>query len=116
MEQPQLDESKASDYIGKTILLGVTYVDQQERVLGQHQWFGKILTFNNKEGIRIKLSNSDVPCSLPPDPRGISKAKPGIYRLRSTGEEIVNPDYLAFWTSGRPGMKEGSIFLPPGAP
>ena len=115
MERPELDESKAPEYIGKTILLGVTYLDQEERVLGQHQWFGTILTFSNNEGIKIRLSNSDFPCCLPPDPRGISKAKPGTYRLRSTGEEVVNPDYLATWTSTRPGITQGD-FRPPCAP
>lgn len=115
MEKPQLDESKATEYIGRTILLGVTYVDDKERPIGQRQWFETILTFNNTQGIKIKLSNSDLPCSLPPDLRGISKAKPGVCRLRSTGEEILNPDYLATLVSTRPGIKEASDFLPPGA-
>jgi hypothetical protein len=115
MEKPQLDESKATEYIGRTILLGVTYVDDKEKPIGQRQWFGTILTFNNTHGIKVKLSNSDLPCCLPADPRAICKAKPGVYRLRSTGEEILNPDYLARWVSTRPGINETSDFLPPGA-
>jgi len=115
MEKPELDESKASEYVGRTILLGVTYVDDEERPLGRKQWFGTILTFNNREGIRIKLSNSDLPCSLPPDPRVIHKAKPGTYTLKSTGEEIANPDYIATGVSTRPGLHENSDFPPPGA-
>jgi hypothetical protein len=107
MDKPQLDESRATEYIGKTVLLGVTYLDHDEKLLSQHQWFGTIVTFSNTEGIRIKLRDSDAPCALPPDPRGIRKAKPGIYELRSTGEEIVDPDYLATWRCVKPKPKAG---------
>ena len=113
MEKPELDESKASEYLGRTILLGVTYLDSNNQLLAQRQWFGTILTFNNSEGIRIQLRNSAWPCCLPPDPRGIHKAKPGTYTLKSTGEEVVDPDYLATWTSTRPADDENCDFLPP---
>lgn len=106
MDKPQLDESRAAEYIGKTVLLGVTYMDEGKQVLAQHQWFGTILTFSNTEGIRIRLRDSDEPCALPPDPRGIRRAQPGIYKLRSTGEEIVDPDYLATWTCVEPRPRE----------
>jgi hypothetical protein len=102
MEKPQLDEAKAAEYIGKTVLLGVTYLDHEEKLIEQRQWVGTILTFSNAEGIRIKLRDSDEPYCLPPDPRGIHKARPGVYRLRSTGEEVVDPDYLATWTCVKP--------------
>jgi hypothetical protein len=93
-----IDDSKASNYVGKIVLLGVTYLDHEERLLEQKQWVGTITAFSQREGIRIKLRDSDEPCGLPPDERGIRKAPPGVYRLRSTGEEITDPDYLATWT------------------
>jgi len=58
--------------------------------------------FSNQEGIRIRLQDSDKRFDLPPDPRGIRVAKPGTYRLRSTGQEVVDPDYLATWTIVKP--------------
>ncbi len=97
MNKPQLDETKASEFIGKTVLLGVTYLDHNEQLVERRQWFGTIIAFSNTEGIRIRLRDSDDLCGLPPDPRGIRKAKPGVYKLQSTGEEIVNPDFLATW-------------------
>ncbi|MBN7463153.1 hypothetical protein I3U64_23750, partial [Mycobacteroides abscessus subsp. abscessus] len=36
--------------------------------------------------------------TLPPAPESFSPAAPGEYRLRSTGEVITDPDYLATWT------------------
>lgn len=93
-----IDEAEAPEYIGKVVLLGVTYLDHEDKLLGQKQWVGTISMFSKKEGIQIKLLGSDEPCGLPPDKRGIRKAPPGSYRLRSTGEVIENPDYLATWT------------------
>lgn len=106
MEKPKLDESRADEYIGKTVLLGVTYLDHEKKPVAQQQWVGTILTFSNKDGIRIRLRNSDDPCGLPPDPRGIHKAKPGVYKLRSSGEEVIDPDYLATWTCVKPKPKD----------
>jgi hypothetical protein len=109
MERPQLDDSKAPDYVGKTVLLGVTYLDHNDKTQAQKQWVGTITAFSNKEGIRIKLRDSDEPCALPPDPRGIRKANRGVYKLRATGEEIVDPDYLATWTCVKGPPKDANI-------
>ena len=102
MDKPVLDESQVSDYVGKSIVLDVTYLDHNERRIEQKRWHGVIETFSNTEGIRIRLANSDQTCCLPPDPRGLSKAKPGIYEINSTGEEIRDPDYIAVWSRTAP--------------
>jgi hypothetical protein len=101
-----IDDSKAEEYIGKVVLVGMTYLDHDEKLLGQKQWIGTISTFSKKEGIKINLRDSDEPCCLPPFTQGIKKAPPGIYRLRSTGEEIQNPDYLATWICMEPDPKK----------
>jgi hypothetical protein len=89
-----------------SVLIGLTYLDHNEKLIEQRQCVGAILTFSNEEGIRIKLQDSDEPLDLPPDPRGIRVAKPGTYRLRSTGQEVVNPDFVATWTIAKPPPKE----------
>ena len=102
MEKPRLDESRAAAYIGKTVLIGITYLDHEQKLIEQRQWVGRIITFSNTKGIQIKVEDSDVPLALPPDPRGIHKARPGVYKLRSTGQEVINPEYVATWTSVKP--------------
>jgi hypothetical protein len=101
-----IDDSKAPEYIGKTVLLGITYLDHDKKLIEQKQWIGTISKFSQKEGIKIDLKNSDKPYCLPPDERGIRTAPPGVYRLHSTGEEIVNPDYLATWICTKPDPKK----------
>lgn len=90
-----IDDSKADEYLGKVILLGVTYLSHEHKLLGETQWVGTISTFSRKEGIRIAIKGSDEPCCLPPYQGGIRKAPRGIYRLGSAGGQIRNPDYLA---------------------
>ena len=63
-QKPELDESLAEAYVGKTVLLGITYENSQGQVLKRQQWFGTIRTFSNAEGIQIALHNSEEFCAL----------------------------------------------------
>lgn len=102
MEKPRLDESRASEFIGRRILIGVAYVDETDTVIERRQWSGRILTYSNSEGIRVQLDGSDEYCCLLPDPDALRKARPGVYRLKSSGKEIVDPDYTTIWTCHPP--------------
>jgi hypothetical protein len=93
-----IDDSKASEYLGKTVLIGMTYLDRDGQLRERKQMAGTITVFSQAEGIKIKLRDVDRQFCLPPDEGGIRVAPPGTYRLRSTGEEIINPDYLSTWT------------------
>lgn len=91
------DFNKADDYIGKYILIGITYVDQENQFLNQTQMHGKIIQANSDEIIvRLEGENkSEENFSLPPK---LDAATPGIYTIKSTGEQIVDPDYISVWT------------------
>jgi hypothetical protein len=99
---PHLDESKANDYVGKSILLCVSYIDHEEKQTGQMQWFGVITEVSNAKGIVIALRNNSEHCALPPDLSALRPAKPGEYRLRATGEVITDPDFITTWTCKEP--------------
>lgn len=100
--KPTLDENKAKDYIGKTVLIGVTYLDHEEKVTARHQWHGVITEISNARGIVIALKNVLKPCALPPDLSLLQPAEPGKYRLRETGEVIVDPDFVTVWSCKAP--------------
>ncbi len=92
-----------SEYIGKRILIGLTYLDGNGQLMRQLQYHGVISRITEK-GIFIRLPNGEEHCSLPPDVSVLEKASPGEYRLRSTGETVTNPDYLAQWTITKQGV------------
>lgn len=100
------DESKARDYVEKTILLCVSYIDHEEVQTGQMQWVGTITEVSNAKGIVIALRNDPTHCALPPDLSALRPAKPGEYRLRATGEVIRDPDFIATSVCQEPDPRE----------
>jgi hypothetical protein len=93
------------DLIGKVILVGVTYMDKQDNVLGRKQWWGIVEGASSAMGIRVALKNSSDPCVLPPDLDAIRRAVPGEYRLKESGEIIKDPDFLTTWTCVKGGAE-----------
>jgi hypothetical protein len=94
---PDLDE-----LVGKTILLGLTFADADGNVLERVQRHGVVEIADSERGIATRLVAPGQPWDgelywLPPDLRSVSEAAPGAYRLRSTGETIVDPDFTASW-------------------
>ena len=80
---------------GKTVLIGISKLSHDRQLLGQQQYVG---TFHSMDRvIHVTLKNGED-FTLPPDLSVFQRAKPGIYRLRSTGEEVKNPDFLVSWT------------------
>lgn len=83
------------ELIGKVLLVGITYYTQDNEFIEQKQFYGTVIEANESI-IRIKQKDETV-YSLPPDLSSTKRARPGEYKLRSTGEIIVNPDFFATW-------------------
>jgi hypothetical protein len=90
-----------AQYIGKRVLVGLTYLDHEKTVIKQLQFHGTINRITD-EGIFIDRADSTGEFSLPPDTESLRPAKPGEYRLRTTGEVVVDPDYTTTWTINAP--------------
>ncbi|MDS4074569.1 MAG: hypothetical protein RKO68_01160 [Candidatus Accumulibacter sp.] len=80
---------------GKTLLVGITYVESDGSLIEQQQFFGEVQSAHPRQGILLTLNGrrAGEQYNLPPDTRSINPAAPGEYRLRSTGEVVVDPDY-----------------------
>jgi hypothetical protein len=79
--------------IGKTVLIGLTNYDSKGEFLGQRQMFGTIAAVHRVTGIQVALDNGGT-FTLPPDPKVLTPAPKGDYRLHSTGKVARDPDYL----------------------
>jgi len=104
LDRPQLDKALAKSYIGKHLLVGITYLDHNDNFIEQKQVHGIILRINEIEGVVLRLKTGEE-FKLPPDLRGFQQAPKGEYRLRSTGEIVVDPDLISNWTFNRPAPK-----------
>lgn len=83
--------------IDKILLIGITVLDQSNQPIAQIQVFGPIQSIDG-DGIVIIRNGTQAEFVIPPDFENLSPAEPGEYRLRSTGEVVVDPDYLSSWT------------------
>ena len=83
--------------IGKTIIVGITYIGKEENVIKMSQYVGKIIEADENQGIVIEEKNSKEILAIPPQLSSIEIAKPGEYKLKSTGEIVVDPDLLSTW-------------------
>ncbi len=95
-EPPQFDNRFAETLIGKHVLVGLTYM-RADVVASKHQFHGLVVQCDETI-IAIEQWGGGDPITLPPDPRSFEAAAPGEYRLLSTGEVVVDPDYTASWT------------------
>jgi hypothetical protein len=95
------DAAAAARLDGATVLVGLTFVDAEgER---REQVFGTVMEAG-PGGITLRLEGKrgGEIFALPPDLDAFAPADPGIYRLRETGEEVIDPDFTAAWTVSRP--------------
>ena len=101
-----MDQELAASFIGKHLLIGITYLDHDDKLIEQKQVHGHIVRINGHEGIVVKLHDCGDEFKLPPDLNSLQQAPKGEYRLRSTGEVVVDPDLLTSWTSNKPKPEE----------
>ena len=99
----ELDRAAADVYVGKYILVGVTYVDQAGQVENSVQMHG-VVESAAEDGITIALKGERAGQSwtMPADLSAISPAQPGRYQLPETGEIIENPDFICTWMVQKP--------------
>ena len=87
--------------LGKYVLIGLTRLAADGTFLEKGERHGRIALVDQGAGIKVVLADGEV-LTLPPNPDAFTDAKPGIYRLRSTGEEVVDPDLTTVWTIREP--------------
>jgi hypothetical protein len=94
-EFPHFDEAIARELVGKTILVGLTVEDRRGQFKGYEQFWGKVESASRAGTVLVlQGSRSGERQTIPPANTWYKRAERGTYRLRSTGEEVVDPDYL----------------------
>lgn len=94
---------KLEDLVGKTVLIGITRVTHKEELIEQLQHVGVVTSIGQSINFRLKSGGE---FKLPPDISSFRRANPGQYRLRSTGEEVTDPDFTTTWIVRAPDPKD----------
>jgi hypothetical protein len=99
-ERPVWDDAIAAGIVGKVLLVGLTYLESDGKLINQEQFFGVVASADSREGILLSLQGQRAggQFNLPPDTRSIEVAPKGEYRLRGTGEVVTDPDYIAMFS------------------
>lgn len=102
--KPSAAPKSFAEFVGKSVLVGVTVNDHKDQFLHREQHFGRITAADDRKGFTISLEGQEAgqTLRLPPDLRSLEKAPPGVYRLKSTGEVIADPDFLSTWVKKQP--------------
>jgi hypothetical protein len=102
--KPVFEPAEAARLVGKVVLLGLTHLDSEGMIVRREQLHGTIESVDERRGFAVALAGERAGERywLPPDLRPFEEAAPGEYRLRATGEVVVDPDLLARWTVRAP--------------
>jgi len=93
-----ISESEAAALVGKHVVVGLTFVDADQKPVRLTQLHGHVVRVNLNEGIVLKKADGEE-FKLPPTLDGFEKApEDKVCRLRSTGEVVEDPDYLVSYT------------------
>lgn len=89
-------------YLGKHLLVGLTYLDADQRIREQVKLHGNIVEISENT-IVFKRNDNNENFSIPFDEDNIEEVDPAlIYTLRSTGEAVKSVNYLSSWTIHSP--------------
>jgi len=89
--------NQTDSYIGKVLLIGLTYFAVDGTVKKEDLGHGTIVRANEKEGIVVRIKPHGNEFKIPPDFNSIRVAPPGEYKESATGMTILNPDFITFW-------------------
>lgn len=102
MSESEWDDARAQALVGKTLLVGVTYVDSTGKEESRDAAFGRIVAISEANGVVVHDQEREEPVVLTPFLDALEPAEPGEYRLRVNGRIVVDPDLTATWTVERP--------------
>ena len=88
------DEAFAKALIGKTLLVGLTFLDDEGEVTERQQFFGVVIEADDRDGILLDLlgEHDGDTYALPPQTSNILAAEPGVTSL-----EGDTPDFVVNW-------------------
>lgn len=81
--------------VGASLLVRITYLRTDDTVEHIAEFTGVVTSVDPLVQIE---RGGDEPFTLPPEPDAFEIAEPGHYRLHSTGEIVVDPEYTTIWT------------------
>jgi len=108
----------ADPYTGTRVVVGLTFEDFADRLIGHAQFHCRIVRIDPREGIVLERLDGGPTFNLPPIREMLQPATLDEYRFTSTGEVVYEPDFeltmrLAVPPAVAEGMRAGTRPLEP---
>lgn len=100
-----MDVTRLEDLKGKRVLIGVTLKKISSEEVQKIQFVADIIESSEDKGIQTSRKDNGGKYVFPPDLRFFKKALPGTYKLKTTGEEVFDPDLLMTLVMDTPDIK-----------
>ncbi|RJF91045.1 hypothetical protein [Sphingomonas cavernae] len=92
------DHELASDLIGCTLYVGLTFVDNEGNFRKREQVFGTVESVSASAGIKLIQTNGEI-YSMAPVLDAIESSGPESYQLTDDDELVENPNFVAWITA-----------------
>ena len=103
-DRPAWHGASEQKFVGKTVIIGLTFLDAAGVLDHREQLHGRIRSADSRKGFEVALEGKRAGETywLPPDSTAFERARPGVYRLKGTGEDVIDPDFIGAWTVTKP--------------
>lgn len=96
------DADFANDLLGCTLLIGLTYLDHDDRLIRRQQIFGTVISADEHAGIVVQQHHNEETFTIAPVLDAVEPAAPGVYQLADEDQAIEDPDFTALLTVRSP--------------
>ncbi|WCO65566.1 hypothetical protein PO878_13765 [Iamia majanohamensis] len=93
--------ARGAHLIGRSAVVSIEYRDADGSGGETVQLHGRVIAVG--DDVMTLEAPDGSQFDLPPAPEAFQPAEPGHYRLRPSGEVVVDPDLAAVWTVAAPG-------------
>ena len=84
-------------YVGKHLLVGLTYLNEDESI-GERIQLDGIINGISESTIQFERADNAEDFFVPFDEENLERGEPdAVYKLKSTGESVEDVDYISNW-------------------
>jgi hypothetical protein len=88
----KLGDEQGATLLGSHLLVGITYLRPDGGIDRRLQFHGTVESAR-EDVVEVRRADTGEIFTLPPGPEAYAPAPPGEYRLKTTGEVVVDPDF-----------------------
>lgn len=106
--EPLTWDNAVERLVGSILVVELQHYDAKGEFLRHEHVWGQVVTADNQNGIRMMVGGRNYLGKLFILPAqkdvfdSFTKPRPGVHRLRSTGEEIDSPNWFTTWMVTHP--------------